>query len=110
MRKYFGQLESLEDVEAEFDQKTGLTSKDILFAYYCYEDYSGKAVVLFVSPEDGLLYEVYGGHCSCNGLEGQWEPERTSWEALHKSKSLGEYDDATAREALDKLIIRNLKS
>lgn len=110
MRKYFGQLESLEDVEAEFDQKTGLTSKDILFAYYCYEDYSGKAVVLFVSPEDGFLYEVYGGHCSCNGLEGQWEPERTTWEALHKSKSLGEYDDATAREALKRLVARNLKS
>jgi len=110
MKKYFGQWQSLEDIEGNFNQKTGLTSKDILFSYYCYEDYSGKAIVLFVSPEDGLLYEVYGGHCSCNGLDGQWEPERTTWEALHKIKSLGEYDDATAREALERLVMRNLKS
>lgn len=44
---------------------------NILFASYVYEDYSGDAVVLF--ERDGKLYEVYGSHCSCYGLEGQWE-------------------------------------
>lgn len=46
---------------------------EILFADYTYEDYSGNANVLFA--RDGELYEVFGSHCSCFGLEGQWEPE-----------------------------------
>lgn len=46
---------------------------NILFAYYLYEDYSGEAFVLF--EQDGILYEVNGSHCSCYGLEEQWNPE-----------------------------------
>ena len=26
--------------------------------------------------QNGELYEVNGSHCSCYGLEGQWEPDR----------------------------------
>ncbi len=52
----------------------------ILFGYYSYQDYSGYAYVLF--EKDGKLYEVIGGHCSCNGLEGQWEPEETDLKSL----------------------------
>ena len=46
---------------------------NILFASYGAANYSGDAWVLF--EQDGKLYEVNGGHCSCYGLEGQWEPE-----------------------------------
>lgn len=53
---------------------------NILFASYTYENYSGTAFVLF--EKGGKLYEVNGGHCSCYGLEGQWEPEETSWESI----------------------------
>lgn len=53
---------------------------NILFASYAYEDYSGSAFVLF--EKDGELYEVHGSHCSCYGLEGQWNPEKTSLKAL----------------------------
>lgn len=52
----------------------------ILFAFYSYEDYTGKAFVLF--ENDGKLYEVHGSHCSCFGLEGQWEPEEVDLNAL----------------------------
>ncbi len=31
---------------------------------------------------DGRLYEVNGSHCSCYGLENQWDPESTTVEAL----------------------------
>ena len=54
----------------------------ILIASYTYEDYNGDAFVLF--EQDGLLYEVNGGHCSCYGLEDQWEPELTTVEAIRK--------------------------
>ena len=45
----------------------------ILAAWYGYGCYDGSAAVLF--EKDGQLYEVYGSHCSCYGLEGQWSPE-----------------------------------
>ena len=86
MEKYYG------DWSGEFDEsalirdfemdKSELDGVDILFAYYSYENYSGEAFVLF--SRDGKLYEVNGGHCSCYGLEGQWEPEETTVEAIEK--------------------------
>ncbi len=48
---------------------------EILAAWYDLTSYSyeGAATVLF--RHDGVLCEVYGSHCSCSGLEGQWRPE-----------------------------------
>lgn len=53
---------------------------NILFASYGYANYSGNAFVLF--EKEGKLFEVNGGHCSCYGLEGQFDPEETTLEAL----------------------------
>lgn len=55
---------------------------NILFASYGCANYSGDAWVLF--EREGKLFEVNGGHCSCYGLEGQWEPEEVSLKALEK--------------------------
>ena len=52
----------------------------ILFASYGQDDYSGDAFVL--AHVDGKLHEVNGNHCSCFGLEGQWELEETTLEAI----------------------------
>jgi hypothetical protein len=57
-----------------------LEGAEVLFASYSYECYEGSAMVIF--RKDGKLYEVNGGHCSCYGLEGQWEPEETTAESL----------------------------
>ena len=53
---------------------------NILFASYGNANYSGEAWVLF--EQDGKLYEVNGGHCSCYGLEDQWSPEDVMLEEL----------------------------
>lgn len=53
---------------------------EVLLASYSYQDYSADAFVLF--RKAGKLYEVNGSHCSCHGLEGQWEPEETTIAAL----------------------------
>lgn len=78
------------------------TDRDILFAYYMYEDYSGRAFVLYRKTR--VLYEAHGSHCSCDGLQGQWKPERTTWAAL----SIRVFDYAVpnsdAREELARLI------
>jgi len=80
---YLGIFNSKEDIAHEFkiDLKD-LKDVKILYASYNYEDYSGSTFVLF--KRNGKLYEVHGSHCSCYGLEGQWDPEETFVKAFDK--------------------------
>lgn len=66
------------DDESRIDS-TGI---HVLVANYTYEDYSGDAYVLF--EREGQLFEVHGGHCSCYGLEGQWEPSAVTVDELYR--------------------------
>jgi hypothetical protein len=78
---YLENFSNLDDVLQEFQiSEKEVEGINVLLAIYTYEDYDGSAFVLF--ERNGVLYEVNGGHCSCYGLEGQWEPEETSVEAL----------------------------
>ena len=92
------------DVFIEFDvyravpvgEKPPFAGCEILLASYGTPAYEGYAFVLF--RKGGVLYEVNGSHCSCYGLEGQWEPEETTVEALrhrldHGRLGAGGYDD-----------------
>jgi len=49
-------------------------------AWYGDGDYCGDALVIY--ENGGKLYHVEGGHCSCYGLEGQWDPTETTWKAV----------------------------
>lgn len=71
-------------MRADFDEKDIPPAGDVLFAFYSYENYSGYAFVLFQRGDD--VFEVNGSHCSCNGLEGQWDPKPTTWAALSMRK------------------------
>lgn len=73
-------LEELKQVD-----RTGV---EIVYAWYSYENYSGKAFVLFL--KDGKLYEVNANHCSCYRLEGQWSPEKTTLDSLQLRASTWE--------------------
>lgn len=66
-------------VQREFDIVK--TEPEVIYAGY-YDDYgySGDAVVLY--KEDGKLWYVDGGHCSCYGLEGQWDPDEVTVEQI----------------------------
>lgn len=78
---YRHDFKNAEDVIAQFTAPSdALDDAKVLFADYTYEDYSGSATVIF--EKDGKLWEVNGSHCSCYGLEGQWAPEETTWEAI----------------------------
>lgn len=95
---YLGNFENKQDVIKEFsgysEPSEGGTVEDdvkngkVLLAWYGYGDYDGSAFVLF--ERDGKLYEVNGGHCSCYGLEGQWDPEETTVEVLRYRITEGE--------------------
>lgn len=70
-------------------------NENILFASYNTANWSGDAFVLF--ERDGVLYEVNGTHCSCYGLENQWDAEETSIAALEyrlKQGTLGRDDES----------------
>lgn len=78
---FLGNFEDKEDVKREFNvTDDSLNGAFIILAWYGYGDYDGSAFVLF--ERDGKLYEVNGGHCSCYGLEDQWDPEETTAKAL----------------------------
>lgn len=89
--KYYGDFQGAEEVNGCFTKGYWgrgdalpnpllVTDDEIIFAAYDIGDYQGHALVIF--ERDGKLYEVNGSHCSCMGLEGQWQPEETSWKAL----------------------------
>lgn len=71
----------VQELIKEFEiSESELDGAEIILAYYSYEDYSGEAFVLF--RQVGHYYEVNASHCSCFGLEGQWNPEQTTLEAI----------------------------
>lgn len=90
MSIYLNDFTCLEDVRSNFSiDSSDLEGVTILVANYTYENYDGSAFVLF--EKAGKLYEVYGGHCSCYGLEGQWEPEEVLLDELIKRVETSKY-------------------
>jgi len=92
---YFGNWSSQEDMAKDFSNDYGqplhvAMVADVVFAAYDIDGYEGDALVVY---RDGTsLYEVHGSHCSCYGLEGQWEPEAVERDALLKRiEAAGDY-------------------
>jgi len=102
-KEYFAEQSPYPNIERWNESKIEMSKaidryKDIniLFASYGTDNYSGDAFVLL--EKDGKLCEVNGGHCSCMGLEGQFAPEETTFEAisfrlLNGSLGCDEYSD-----------------
>jgi hypothetical protein len=82
MNKFLDLFDSREDIARQFEIHLDLVPSDseiIVAAYEC-ASYEGDAFVLFRKGDQ--LFEVHGSHCSCYGLEGQWEPETTTAAAV----------------------------
>ncbi len=90
---FYGDFQDKNDLCSRFGiNDSVLKGCKILYAQYDCVDYDGKALVVF--RKNRKLYEVNGSHCSCYGLEGQWEPELTSVRALRhrlENGTLGSY-------------------
>lgn len=74
---YIDGFDNVEDIIGQFKGNSAidLAYASVLFAKYKHGDYEGSAFILYA--KDSKMYEVYGSHCSCNGLEDQWYPEET---------------------------------
>src|SRR5882672_4018847 len=107
---YLSEFANVEDIVKNYSAPNDiLDGADVLLAWYGYGDYCGDAFVLY--RKNGALFEVNGSHCSCSGLEGQWIPEETSWEALKLRNVRSSCDGAeTAQNELNKLVNENLPS
>jgi hypothetical protein len=85
-------------------KKDDLNDIIILLAYYTYHNYQGDAFVLFYNKKTDKLYEVNGSHCSCYGLEGQWEPEETSIKVLYHRFKKGRLNNKEYSKELKQIL------
>jgi hypothetical protein len=101
---FLGNFSCAEDVWREYEASPQ-DYPDIYFIYADYDtgDYQGASLVIFV--RDGKLYEVNGSHCSCNGMEGLFEPEETTFSALMFRPNVPEAAKANLREYYKDLIV-----
>lgn len=100
---YLGNWSDKKDVENNFGVKLN-DRVHIIVACYEYGDYEGYAFVLY--KEGRKLYEVHGSHCSCYGLEDQWDPEETTLKEIRhrvKEGNLGCYMGGHEGEVLKEL-------
>ena len=82
---YFGEFNSIQDIADAFQDPSIVSHLDestIHLAMYDNEGYEGRAWVIY--EHQGQLYEVNASHCSCYGLEGQWDPIESDWRAIAK--------------------------
>ena len=82
-REYHIDFESWEDVMRSFDLHPSdqLEEPPFVFAEYDYSNWEGQAEVVY-SYNGIIFYYVSGSHCSCFGLEEQWDPEEYDIEAI----------------------------
>lgn len=79
-----------------------LQGVEFLFTFYKNICYDAWAFILY--KKDGVLYEVNGSHCSCHGLENQWEPEETTLEALEHRATKGSLGYEGSKDAEWKVV------
>lgn len=93
---------SQKEVLADFEYHGEFTG-EIILADYDIDGYDGSAYVLFT--RDGKLYEVSGGHCSCMGLEDQWDEEEVSpLEIVDRLNNSWQEHNLELRKVLMKLV------
>lgn len=109
MQVFFDQFDNINDVLREFSiTEKELNGCEIVFAYYTYEDYSGDALVVLRDPCNGMFYEVNGCHCSCYGLDGQWDMEETTLDVMMQ-RSTPFFDEVVKSYIQQHLITQEVK-
>lgn len=72
MEVYREQFGSWADVQREFEMDVPVPDQ-VIYAAYDLPGYEGYANAIYRNGD--RFYWAYGSHCSCYGLEGQWDPE-----------------------------------
>lgn len=105
---YSGEFKSMDDVVSNFE--TDIEDNiHVHLAHYDVDGYDGSAFVLIENTDTGKLYEIHGSHCSCNGLEGQWEPEEVCPTILYHRYKGTHNSDEYAKTVL-RIIAKKIKN
>ena len=81
MNVFLEGFDNLEAVHSGYSIDPAVTKGyDVVVAVYNHEGYEGDAYVLW--HRDGQYYESFGSHCSCYGLEEQFDFQDTAEVAL----------------------------
>uniref|UniRef100_A0AB39CCS6 Integrase n=1 Tax=Pseudomonas phage RVTF4 TaxID=3236931 RepID=A0AB39CCS6_9VIRU len=91
-KMFYNDFSDVSDVISNYrgNAANDLDGAHVIHADYTYEDYSGSSYVLYY--KDGKYFEVHGSHCSCYGLEDQWEPEEVTITQLMEMVDRGSVD------------------
>lgn len=110
MEVYEGAFDSWADVCREFQEVIDLPDEVLLAVYDC-ELYEGYANVIYRQAD--RYYWVHGSHCSCYGLEEQWDPEEYSADLLIEALRRGDHfyyheaADALRDAVIDRVLARS---
>lgn len=75
-------FDNWEDVQRSFQMNEPEPS-EVILASYDIDGYEGSATVIYRNKR--RYYYVSGAHCSCYGLEEQWEPEEFQTKASFRA-------------------------
>lgn len=96
---YLGAWGSRADIAESFAIPPRAIRGRVLVAWYWMDYYEGYAVVIGAVAD--RLWIVSASHCSCHGLEGQWQPEATDLEVLRRRQWWGDPSAAVIVGVLD---------
>lgn len=94
---YDGEFSDWADVQREFEMEEP-KPEEVLYADYNRDGYDGSAHIVYRNGDK--FYYVYGGHCSCYGLEGQWDPEEYTAELFVAAYEKGSWSDYIPKDVL----------
>jgi hypothetical protein len=82
MSDVYDGFDDWKDIQEQFEMDDP-EPDEVLYASYEREYYEGWSNVVYRIGDK--FYKNYAAHCSCYGLEGQWEPEDYSAELFVKA-------------------------
>lgn len=92
---------TIEEALGWYDEKMSPEYKGavVLYGFYDQEMYEGYSRVIY-KTKDNKVFEVNGSHCSCYGLEEQWQPEEVDLKELRHRAEFGTYFQYDKEEIL----------
>ena len=89
MYNYGDGFDDWRDIQRQFEMDDP-EPDEVLWASYNIDGYEGFSNVIYRNGDK--FYYNYAAHCSCYGLEGQWDPEEYSAELFLAAYEKGHWD------------------
>ncbi len=100
MNNYIEGFDSWKDVQDHYEMNER-EPEEVIYAAYDGGSYEGYSTIIYRNGDFYYLEE--SSHCSCYGLEGQWNPEQYTIEAIVKIFDMR--NSSWRSDALDKCLL-----